>query len=626
LKRATLEVELQGTRLVARLVPPTDVRRTRSIVAVIAAEREIDDALVDRLARDIAGVLNRGTRWADADRASGELLRRKGAALFDALLPAPIKAALRAVAGAGEPAELVVTASRSLGQVPWELLHTGFGFLGMALALGRVEPGATTTPQRAERARTMLVVADPRGDLIGSYYEGLTLRDELGADPGRLRVDLRSSEVGRGDVLELLRDYDLVHYAGHAEPITREPDAPRGWWLRDGVLGPDVIRELAGGARFPRLVFVNACRSARAEGAAAGVSLAEAFVHAGAEHVIGTVWDVPDEPASGFAIQFHAALVSGATVGEAARRARLWVAARYGAGAIYWAAWVVHGDPGVALFDPAARDRGTADVREPAAEELPALAARVRGMASAAIPEVASLDERRRARWLEALRRGAVVACVAILAVIVGLLQARGRTRDDAMVRASTAADFGPIERFAAAPLAAPLAPPAEGSASLGEAAPLALEVVSASGPARTLAPDAPFRVRWSAPDDGWVTVWRVDAAGHGHHLGPVLAPAFAGAVVDLPGAGGWYSPRGLANSGPAEVASPDGAAARFMIAWRRDAPADAGELVDELRALADGAGDPGVERVREGLEDRFDRVVVIEVQQSVGATEGVFR
>ena len=64
------------------------------------------------------------------------------------------------------------------------------------------------------------------------------------------------------------------------------------------------------------------------------------------------------------------------------------------------------------------------------------------------------------------------------------------------------------------------------------------------------------------------------------------------------------------------------------MIGWRRDAPADPGELVDELRALVGPGGDrPSAhDRVGEALEDRFDRVVTVDVPLADDASGGDFR
>lgn len=345
-RRIALDIALRGSELRATFAGPTG--------APLTATRTVDLVDARRVAGEALAIVNRATRWADADQGSRTLLRRAGEILFDRLLPAPIKAALRRVEGG----ELALVLDEAMAFVPWELLHTGREFLGLALALGRTvrSEAARLGDARPEPVGPwrMLIVCDPRGDLISSYFEGLTLRDELQALPGeRVTVDLRASEVSLDDVRASLREYDIVHYAGHVEA---QGGSGRGWWLRDGVLEPGGLLELAGGRPFPRLVFSNACRSARLDEGDAVVrseSLAHGFLRSGVRHYVGTLWDVPDEPASLFALSFWAALgapAEASSIGEAMRRARAAVAARYGAESVYWAAWVLYGDPGGACL------------------------------------------------------------------------------------------------------------------------------------------------------------------------------------------------------------------------------------------------------------------------------------
>jgi len=399
-EEARLELTLTGTTLGAALI----IAGAETLVA----SREVDLGAAQALAREMGAILDRATRWGDIDQGSRDLLRQRGELLFDSLLPAPVKAALRTI---GKPVgwtarppdaaldkagtRLVLVLDQALLGLPWELLHSGNAFVGLEFAVGRVARGlqaeAVFTSGRERNWRT-LVVCDPRGDLIGSYYEGLALRDELARGEGCVEVDLRSSEVSLVEVRRLLREYDIVHFAGHAE---RGDETERGWWLRDGVLGPSAIRELAGGRRFPRLIFSNACRSA-GDGSAVGglgaTGLAAAFLEAGVEHYIGTVQDVPDEPASLFALTFYARLRArpGAGIGEAMRVARMVLAERYGPASVYWASWVLYGAPTSGY----ATDVQVADcaVMETAASADIAPAGRVIGAPPAAMSALAAVS------------------------------------------------------------------------------------------------------------------------------------------------------------------------------------------------------------------------------------------
>lgn len=585
--RAILKVELDHNTLEATWVPAGGGARP-----VVRAKRAVELEAIRTLCVDLARVLNRGSRWADGDQGSRAILRRKGEALFDTLLPGPVKAALRAAAEVG--GELVID-TRGLAFVPWELLHTGFGFVGLTFAVGRADGQSL---EHAAPASRMLVIADPRGDLIGSYYEGLTLRDDLSAAE-RIEVDLRSSEVGIADVRELIRDYDVVHYAGHAEPV--EPDGERGWWLRDGVLGASAIRELGGGRAFPRLVFVNACRSARVEPEAGELpSLAEAFLEAGAQQVIGTVWDVPDEPASGFALAFYAQLMAGVTVGEAVRHARVTLAERYGEDSVYWAAWVLHGEPRGRFFAPSAvAEPLPASSIEPS-RGLPEVAARVRGAAVAVSDVVVASSDGR--RWLR------LVTGIVALAAAIGLATSIRVADVPMVVRPARSADLGPIERVEPAGVATLGVGVSWGSDELSSLG-LAAVVERADGKlaeVSELASGESFKLRWLARRAGWVSVWQVDSLGRVTRVFPTSAVMAATAVGrDVV----WPSQRwlGLDENRGTE---------HFLIAWRERPPVDladfGAEVEHEITTLEGGAV---AERFQEVLEDRFDRVRVIAVE-----------
>jgi len=339
----------------------------------------------------VTAVLNRANRWGDMDQGSRDLLRQRGRLLFDTVFPGTIKDLLRQLGGG----ELTLVLDEALVFLPWELMHSGGGFLGLDWAIGRVvrTPRAVVGGARPEpsEAWRMLVLCDPRGDLMGSYYEGITLRDELDRERAHLAIDLRSSEVGVGEVKQLIREYDLIHYAGHAEIHPGRP-ADSGWLLSDGVLCPNDLLDLAGGPSFPRIVFSNACRSGRVDGplvpsdhGEAIYSVANAFLLSGVHHYIGTLWDVPDEPACHFALAFYEALSHGAPLGAAARDARQALCQRYGGDTVLWASYVLYGDPSVRSFSPEVREEGVSErvavlsPPEPLEIQAPAPAARPTG-------------------------------------------------------------------------------------------------------------------------------------------------------------------------------------------------------------------------------------------------------
>jgi len=94
-------------------------------------------------------------------------------------------------------------------------------------------------------------------------------------------------------------------------------------------------------------VFINACRSAGAIPKYTKLmGWAEQFMAAGAGAFIGTLWAVRSDSALTFAEAFYDALLTGQTLGQAVRTARLTTAANVADPT--WLAYTVYGDPAAA--------------------------------------------------------------------------------------------------------------------------------------------------------------------------------------------------------------------------------------------------------------------------------------
>ena len=78
----------------------------------------------------------------------------------------------------------------------------------------------------------------------------------------------------------------------------------------------------------------------------------EAWLGGGVRHVLGPLFDLPDRLGRLFADAFYAALLSGETIGESVRLARLRLVDRVGAGSTPWGAYVLYGEPDLAYFEP----------------------------------------------------------------------------------------------------------------------------------------------------------------------------------------------------------------------------------------------------------------------------------
>jgi tetratricopeptide (TPR) repeat protein len=162
-----------------------------------------------------------------------------------------------------------------------------------------------------------------------------------------------------------LGQYDVMHYAGHADYDLEDP-ANSGWRLADGKLTARQVMQAGASGSMPALLFCNACQSGQTEAwrlrpeAEQGIyGLANAFLLAGAQHYIGTIWELPDQPGANFAVEFYRALAQGVGIGEALRQARLALVERHGEEHIVWSGYVLYGDPTVRYLQ-AAKDASQA--------------------------------------------------------------------------------------------------------------------------------------------------------------------------------------------------------------------------------------------------------------------------
>lgn len=315
-------------------------------------EKTLDMAAIDERCREIALTLNQANR---KGKISGEMLVRLeelGKVLNDEILPLRIKESLRKTSAE----HLVISLDESLVQVPFELLHDGAGFLSTRFAMGRIvrtpqESGYYSRTRPPAKPFSMLILADPGGDLKSAYEEGICLRDTLDARSELARVSLRTGGITRDFVREKLRNFDLVHFAGHADYNWENPEKG-GWRLTQGQLSPRDIVEMGGAGFMPSLVFSNACQSARTEGWRISnrfhdeiFGLANAFVLSGVRHYVGTFWEIPDAPGMEFALSFYESLFSGKTVGQAMKNARNTLIRIYGEETVHWAGYLLYGDP-----------------------------------------------------------------------------------------------------------------------------------------------------------------------------------------------------------------------------------------------------------------------------------------
>src|SRR6476620_1861140 len=372
--------------------------------------------------REVINLLNRANRRAKVTREILESLKKSGQVLFDLLVPSKAREKLSST----EARNLLLYVDDKLVHIPWELLFDGRQFLCRRFAMGRIvrtrqAPTALSscTPKAPFK---VLVVADPRGDLDASYQEGTEIRNFLDEKRDIFHVDFKSHPVDVSFVKKNLRDYDIVHYAGHAEYHSENP-SESGWLLKDAPLKASEISAMGGLQPMPSLVFSNACQSGHSgewqlgEGDEQQIfGLANAYLLSGVQHYVGTFWEILDEPSSRFAKLFYGSLSLGESVGEAVRKAREKLIEAHGEETIVWASYMLYGDPTFA-FDPAEKEK---QPKEPVVREVPSpeWSQVMRGHGTGT-----TIRAKHRGFGLVALLLGAILVCGGAIAGYVYLFQ-----------------------------------------------------------------------------------------------------------------------------------------------------------------------------------------------------------
>lgn len=324
-------------------------------------QHKISFVELDILCREISFLVNKINKNKNPEQTLVKGLKKNGQMLWDFLLSRPIKDKLCQ----RHSQNLVLLIDESLVHVPWELLYDGSNFLCVNYNLGR---SIRTRQQQYPLATRsfgdiirMLVLSDPTGDLKSSYSEGIQIRNQFDIKRARIHIDVKSSAVSRLYVKKNMCDYDIVHFAGHCEYDHNRPEHT-GWVLEDGRFTSGDIHTLGQSMPLPSLVFSNACYSAKVSPESGDLefkernfSLASAFLFSGVRHYIGSIRRLDDESSLLFAREFYHQIISGKSIGEGVRLARLRLIRELGISNISWASYVLYGDPNFILFKPRSR-------------------------------------------------------------------------------------------------------------------------------------------------------------------------------------------------------------------------------------------------------------------------------
>lgn len=300
---------------------------------------------------EMVETLNKVNRRGLISREIVKRLREIGQVFSDELFTLDVKKKLKK-SGAEH---MILNLDDQLVHVPWELFYDGQQFLCQRFSIGRLVKTRQAVGERRTRVLArplkMLVLADPGGDLKGAYDEGTRIRDTMDLNKDLVNTTLRSGSITSDFIKKKIRNFDLIHFAGHSDYDPQRP-GESGWRLTGGSLKAGDIVKMAGTGSMPALIFSNACQSARTEEWGLRESfqeeifgLANVFLLAGVKHYVGTFWEIMDEPSSRFATEFYKYFMSGMTMGEAVREARHALIREFGEENIVWASYLLYGDP-----------------------------------------------------------------------------------------------------------------------------------------------------------------------------------------------------------------------------------------------------------------------------------------
>jgi CHAT domain-containing protein len=228
-----------------------------------------------------------------------------------------------------------------------QVSHGSLPYVGVAAWTSK--PPATTLLAAVRRA----VTGPTKRELVAlpeSQYEVETIAADL-PKPSTVLLGARATETNFKQLP--LDQYNVIHLAlhGYVDPeypdrsaLVFSPDPPH---TDDGLLQ---VREIRGLRFNASLVTLSACDTGVGpvgeEGAA---NIVNAFIEAGAQSVVSTLWELEDHATAHLMTEFYADLSHREEKAEALREAQLEIL-NSGAPPFYWAGFVLDGEPNGNLF------------------------------------------------------------------------------------------------------------------------------------------------------------------------------------------------------------------------------------------------------------------------------------
>jgi tetratricopeptide (TPR) repeat protein len=256
---------------------------------------------------------------------------------------------------------VLIAADGLLNRLPFELLPPDDGAaeaLGSTCEVTRVPSATVLARVRQDGAAGATAVSAPRGVCVLAGGDG----DATGRLPGaghesrqlsRRYRDVRALESGADPVgglwLQAAAGAAVLHIPAHSEAFDQRPwnsrirvgtgDDGRPWWLLSGAIAATPLG-------VP-LAVLSGCSSAGGQALSGEgmLGLTGAFLAAGSQAVVASLWDVDDGATSLLMDRFYRELADGRTVAGALAAARQALAGDPATAApCYWAGFVVVGD------------------------------------------------------------------------------------------------------------------------------------------------------------------------------------------------------------------------------------------------------------------------------------------
>ncbi len=279
-------------------------------------------------------------------------LRALGRDLFETLLPGDVRR-LYDSARSLQPdgiLDLVLTSMIDwVADKPWELAFDPSRREYLATSCVNIVRNVFTAvpaerpARRSGRLRVLVVSSRPHGvPPVAAREETVRIRAAFRdlVDAGLARIE----PLPRATPERLQRRLaegrvDVLHFIGHG---AFDPGSREGSVLMEDASGRprplafDSFRQIVC-RRGLRLVFLNACETARGGRSDWNRGVAPALVAAGLPAVVANQYSVLDAAATAFAADFYAQLARGKALADAAREARLAVGREHGTTGIDWA-------------------------------------------------------------------------------------------------------------------------------------------------------------------------------------------------------------------------------------------------------------------------------------------------